>query len=88
MFMLARVGVVFGPGEPVAEAGIYTCDGACRHSWIAHTRAADIVTTKGRGVASAAYPRLAAGCRGSGWVRGAESASGWAEIPNRIGRSG
>lgn len=87
MFMLARVEVVFRPGEPVSEAGIYTCDGSCRHMWIAHTRAADVVTTKGSRVASAAYPQLAAGCRGSGWLRTVESASGWAEIPNRMRRS-
>jgi hypothetical protein len=87
MFMLATVAVVFRPGEPVAEAGVYTCDGPCRHTWIAHTRAADVVTRRGQTMASAAYPGLAAGCRGSGWVRGVESASGWAEIPNRMARS-
>lgn len=86
--MLAVVAEAFLPGEPVGDPGVYTCNGPCRHTWIAHSRAADIITRQGTKLAPSAYPRLAAGCKGSGWVRGAESASGWAEIPNRIGRSG
>lgn len=86
--MLATVAKEFLPGEAVGDPGVYTCDGPCRHIWIAHTRAADIITRQGTRIAPAAYPGLAAGCKGTGWIRGVESPSGWAEIPNRIGRSG
>ncbi|GAC1480274.1 MAG: hypothetical protein PVSMB9_04780 [Candidatus Dormibacteria bacterium] len=82
--MLSLMAQEFRPGEPVGDPGVYSCNGPCRHTWIAHARAADIVTRQGTRIAPAAYPGLAAGCQGTGWVRGAESASGWAEIPNRI----
>jgi len=84
--MLASVAQAFRPGEPVEDPGVYTCNGPCRHTWIAQGRAADMVTRQGSTMARAAYPRLAAGCLGGGWVRGVESPSGWAEIPNRMGK--
>ena len=84
--MLSIVAQVFLPGEPVGDPGVYTCNAPCRHTWIAHARAADIVTRQGTRIAPASYPALAGGCDGSGWVRGVEPASGWTEIPNRIRR--
>ncbi|HEY8679403.1 MAG TPA: hypothetical protein VIN39_12350 [Candidatus Dormibacteraeota bacterium] len=75
---------VFQPGDPVAQPGIYTCDGPCLHTWIAGSAAVEVTGRKGR-VLKPAYPALAAACRGRGWVLREGSPTDWVVIRNRIG---
>ena len=84
-FMLATVAKEFLPGEAVGDPGVYTCDAPCRHIWIAHTRAADIITRQGTRLAPAASPEHDAGCKGTGWMRRVRRPRGSAERRPRRG---